>query len=173
MDDYVIIGEIVNTHGLRGELKVLPLTDEPKRFDELKEIHIKENGRSKKISKYKIDGVKYFKNFVILKLQGIDNANDALLLKRSSIIIDRKDAIVPKQNSYFIFDLIGLEVYDEDEQFLGIITDVIQTGSNDCYNVKKKDGTEYFIPALKSVVSDVNISLKKMTVKLPKGLINE
>jgi 16S rRNA processing protein RimM len=172
MHDFLTIGQVANTHGLRGELKVLPLTDDPKRYNRLKKIFIEHHGSSKKISEFEIEGIKYFKNFVILKLVGLDKIEDAVLLKRSTILIDKSEAVTPPKDSYFLFDLIGLKVYDEDKAFLGDITDVIQTGSNDCYNVKKEDGSEFFIPALKTVVLNVDIDAKEMIVKLPKGLID-
>ncbi len=172
MQDFLTIGQITNTHGLRGELKVLPLTDDPKRYNSLKKVFVSSNGSSPKISEFEIEGVKYFKNFVILKFIGLDKFDDAVFLKRSSIMIDRNDAVTPPKDSYFIFDLIGIKVYDEGKTFLGDITDVIQTGSNDCYNVKKEDGTEFFIPAIKTVVIDVDIATKEMIVSLPKGLID-
>jgi 16S rRNA processing protein RimM len=168
--DFLQVGKVANTHGVRGELKVIPLTDNPERFNQLKTVYVEENG---KIDEYNIDGVKYYKNSVLLKLKGIDTVEEAEALKECHLLIDRKDAVTLPENSYFICDIVGLNVYDDALGFLGTISEVLCTGSNDVYVVKRKQGDDVLIPALKSVVKEVSIESGTMKVKLLKGLLDD
>jgi 16S rRNA processing protein RimM len=170
MEDYLEIGKIANTHGVKGELKIVPLTDDPKRFDNLKWIFADINGVLKKFS---IESVKYFKNFVILKFEGINDLNSAEALKGILIKIDRENAIKLPKNSFFICDLIFCLVYDEAGKLLGELKDVLQTGSNDVYIVRNENNKEILIPALKSVVKKVSIKDKRIIVSLPEGLVDD
>jgi len=184
MLDLITIGEIINTHGVRGELKILPLTDDPKRFKLLKKVIItsKEASETPLMSEIpatpempqtlEIQDIKYFKNFVILKFKDIDSIDSAEKYKKALIKIDRADAVKLPKDSYFIFDLIGIDVYDENDAFIGGITNVLQTGSNDCYNIRRNDGFEFYLPALKTVVLNVDVEDRKMTVRIPKGLLD-
>ncbi|MDP4094445.1 MAG: ribosome maturation factor RimM [Bacillota bacterium] len=168
MEEYLEIGKIINVHGVKGELKVLPLTDDPSRYDELKWAYIEKEGQLKR---YDFQGVKYFKGFVFLKLKGIDAVEDAELLKNLFIKVDRKNAVKLPENSYFICDLIGCEVLDENDNKLGILNNIISTGSNDVYIVKDENDREILIPALKSVVREISVDNKIIRVTLPEGLI--
>lgn len=163
---YLRIGKVVNTHGIKGELRVIPLTENIERFEDLKQVYIDDE----KLIKMDIEYVKYHKNFVLVKFKGIDSMNDAEKLKNTYVLIDRKDAVKLPENSYFIADLIDLNVYDENNVYLGKIQDVISTGSNDVY-VVKSESNEILIPALKSIVKQISIEEGKMSVELPEGLI--
>lgn len=163
---YLRIGKIVNTQGIKGEMRVIPLTDDVSRFDDLKYVLIDDTLMMYKNVQY----VKYHKNFVILKLDGIDNMNDAEKYKNKYILVDRKDAIDLPEGSYFICDIIDLEVYDIDGKRLGRVADILKTGSNDVYIVKNGEN-EIMLPALKSVVKSIDIENSKMIVELPEGLI--
>lgn len=172
MLQYFEIGKIVNTHGVRGEVKIIPLTDDPKRYNKLKSAYISSE-ISENMQKYTFEGVKYHKKFVILKIKDINDANEAEKLKGKFIIIDRKDAVKLPKDSFFICDLINCEVYDENDNKLGKLIDVIKTGSNDVYVVRDENKKEILIPALKSVVKEVSVEDKKIIVMLPQGLIDD
>lgn len=159
MEDLLIVGEIINTHGLRGEMKVMPLTDDMRRFDYLEDVILK----GKKV---KVEGVKYFKDKVILKLEGINTIEEAEKLKRTYLEIERENAIELEEDEYFIVDLVGCTVVDTDGFEYGKIKDVIQTPSNDVYWVQ--GNKEILIPVLKDIVLDINIDEKLITIK-PSG----
>lgn len=167
MVEYMTIGQITRAYGINGEIKVYPLTDNIMRFEMLDELYIDE---SCKLIKYKIQRVKYDKNLVILKLEGIDDIERAESLKNSYIKIHRKDAISLPVDSFFICDIIGIKVYTIEGLYLGDIKDVIQTGSNDVFVIKNQK-TEILIPALKSIFKKVDINERVMVVDLPEGLI--
>lgn len=168
MQNLLEIGQIVNSYGIKGFFKVVPFTDKITRFNDLKTIYIEKN---KKLEEKEIEEVKYHKNLVLLKLKGIDDINQTLEYKNCYIKIDRKNAVELPQNSYFIIDLIGMEVYTENEELLGKITDVFPTGSNDVYVVKDELGKQILLPAIKDVIKDVNVTDKKMIVHLLEGMV--
>ena len=164
MDKYIEIGKIVNTYGIKGQLKIVPYTDNIKRFEKLKKIYINEK-------EYLIENVKYIKNIVILKLQGINTIEQAEEYRNLYMYIDRKDAIKLPKDTYFIRDLIGIEVYTNDGEKLGIIDDIFKTGSNDVYVVRNSLGKQILLPAISSVIEKIDLENKKVTVNLLKGLI--
>ena len=161
MDNLLEIGQIVNSYGIKGFLKVVPFTDNVKRFDDLKTIYIEKN---KKLSEIEIEEVKYHKNLVLLKLKGIDDINDTLEFKNCYIKIDRKDAVELPEDTYFIVDLIDMDVTTDEGENLGKIVDVFPTGSNDVYVVKDELGKQILLPAIGDVVKKVDIISKKMTI---------
>ena len=162
------IGQIVNTFGIKGIVKVVPFTDDITRFDNLKKVYIKTKKEKKE---YDIEEVKYHKNMVLLKLKGIENPEDAALLKNAYLLVDRKDAVPLPKNSYYIVDLLGLEVYTEEGVLLGILEDIYNTGSNDIYVVKDEKGKQILLPAISDVIKNIDIENKKITVHLLNGLI--
>lgn len=170
IQEYLEVGKIVNTHGIKGEIKVIPLTDDPQRFKKLKKVFIDKAGSIEKVS---IEDVKFQKNTVILKLKGIDDLTTAETLKDLYLKVDRQDAIKLPKDSFFVCDLIGCEVFDEKGKSLGILKDILKTGSNDVYSVGRENEKEILIPALKSVVKEIIIEDKKIIVSLPKGLIDD
>ncbi|KPU43932.1 ribosome maturation factor RimM [Oxobacter pfennigii] len=165
MVEYMRIGKIVNTQGIKGEVRVIPLTEDINRFDDLNFVFLDDE----KLVKLEIEQVKYHKNFVLIKFMGYDDMSKSETLKDNYILIDRANAIKLPKGSYFVSDLINLSVYEKDV-FLGKIIDILTTGSNDVYIVKDKD-REILIPALKSVVKEININEGKMEVELPEGLM--
>lgn len=168
MNDFLEIGQIVNSYGIKGFFKVVPFTDNITRFDDLKNIYIEKN---KKLEKKEIEEVKYHKNLVLLKIKGIDDINDTEQYKNCYLKIDRKNAAKLPEDTYFITDIIGIEVFTEDGELLGNVIDVFPTGSNDVYVVKDELGKQILLPAIGDVVKNVDIISKKMTVKLIAGLI--
>ena len=169
MLEYLIIGQLINTHGVKGELKATALTDDPNRFKKLKWVYIDKNG---KLEKYDITGVKFFKQFVILKFDNVDTIEEAERLKGLYMKIDRANAVKLPKDSFFITDILGMSVFDENDTLLGKLVDVIQTGSNDVYVVRNAEGNEILIPALKSVVKEVSLEDGRISVILPKGLLD-
>lgn len=168
MVDYLKIGQIVNTHGVKGEVKVFPLTDDIKRFGKLKYLYMKQ---AEEYSIINIEGVKYFKNLVILKLEGINDMNEAMKLMDAYLYVNRENAVKLAKDTYFIADLVGMDVYALDDQRLGSIKDVFSTGSNDVYEIKKDDGKTFLIPAIKDVVMEVDVEKRRMRIQLLEGLL--
>ena len=154
MEQLLQVGVISSTHGIRGEVKVFPTTDDPNRFKKLKQV-ILDTGREQK--DLEIEGVKFFKQFVILKFKGIDNINDIEKYKGKSLYVTREHAVKLKKDEYFIADLIGLRAIDEEGEAFGTISDVIQTGANDVYVVTTKQGEEVMIPAIKDCILEVSV----------------
>lgn len=167
MEQLMEIGQIVNTYGIKGFLKVVPYTDDVTRFEDLKQIYI-ETKRELKL--FEIEDIKYSKNLVLIKLKGIDDINVAQIYKGCYIKINRKDAVKLKENSYFIVDLIGIHVYTDTDEDLGHITDVYSTKANDIYVVKDDMGKQILLPAIGQVIKSVDIENKKMIVHLIEGL---
>ncbi|MGI6224688.1 MAG: ribosome maturation factor RimM [Peptococcales bacterium] len=161
------VGQILTTHGHKGEVKVLPLTDNQERFKKLEYVYVEMPvGKTK----MQIENVRRFKNFVIIKFKEIPDMSAAEMLRGKYIVIDENQLVELPEGHFFIFQIIGLEVY-ENETYLGQITDVIQTGSNDVYIVKNNE-KQILIPALKSIVQEINLEHKKMLVTLPEGLVD-
>ncbi|MBP5426934.1 MAG: ribosome maturation factor RimM [Clostridiales bacterium] len=170
MQQYFEIGKIVNTHGIRGELKVIPLTDNISRYNDLEWVYVNKKGKR---DKYIIDGVRYHKQNVLLKLQNVDNMSVAEEFKGLFIEVPRELAITLPENSYFISDLIGCVIVDENNKNLGILVEVLKTGSNDVYLIKNDLGKEILLPAIKDVVLNVDVDGKRIDVKLMEGLIDD
>lgn len=171
----LLIGEIINVHGVKGALKVQPLTDDLSRFSKLKEVYVKDakarpDGKHLYNKKYKIISALVSGGFVILRLYGIDDRDMADLFRGCFLEIDRKDAIDLPQDSYFIGDLIGAKVVEDSGDELGILHDVYQTGSNDVYAVKRPGKKDILLPAIGSVIKDVDIENGIVTVSLIPGL---
>ena len=169
MEDLLQVGAIAQTHGIRGEVKVFPMTDDVRRFQKLKEI-ILDTGKEKMT--LEIESVKYFKKFVILKFKGFDNINDIERYKGKALYVTRENAVKLGRDEYFIADLIDLEVYDEDEHYLGVLVNVIETGANDVYEVKFEDGREVLFPAIRQCILDVDMENRKMKVHIMDGLLD-
>ena len=162
MTNHLEIGQIVNTFGINGYVKVKPFTDDITRFDKLKRVYINNN-------EYEIEGVKYHKDLVLLKFKGIDKIEQAEQLRNLYIEIDRKDGVL-EEGAYYIVDLIGLEVYTDTGKLLGKLDDIYNTGSNDIYVVKDELGKQLLLPAIKDVIKEINLEEEKIIVHLIKGL---
>lgn len=170
MKEYLEIGQIIGTHGIKGTLKIKPLTDDIMRFSELKKVYMT---IKKELIEFSIEEVKYNNNTVLLKLKDIDTIESAQAYKGVYLQIDRKDSVELPENSYFIVDLIGLQVYDEENnELLGKIEDIYNTGSNDIYVVRNEiTGKQILLPAIKDVIKKIDIENKKIVVKIIEGLI--
>ena len=168
MTKYLEIGQIVNTFGIKGMVKVKPFTDDIKRFDKLKTIYI-ENKQSRK--EYEVEEVKYHKDMVLVKLKGINTIEEANLLRQSYLLVDREQEEPLAEGVYYIVDLIGLDVYTDEGQLLGKVDDIFNTGSNDIYVVKNELGKEILLPGIPEVLKKVDLDNKKITVHLIPGLM--
>lgn len=166
--EYFEIGQIVNTFGIKGFVKVVPFTDDISRFEELKSILVEKN---KKLIEMEIEEVKYHKNFVLLKLKGIEDINEAEKYKSCYLKIHRDNARKLPEGTYFIADLIGLNVYTEDGTLLGKVDDIYNSGANDIYVIKDELGKQILLPALKKVIKQIDIDNEKIIVHLLEGLI--
>lgn len=170
MEEYLEIGQIVNTNGLKGMLKIKPFTDDITRFEDLEFVYIQ---KGQELIEKNIEEVKYVKNMVLLKLEGIDNIDEAEKYRNLYIKINKKDIGDIPEDSYLIVDMLKCNVYTDEDKLLGKMVDVLTTGSNDVYVVKTESGKEILLPAIKEVVKDINIQNKKIIVKLMDGLIWE
>ncbi|MBQ8041327.1 MAG: ribosome maturation factor RimM [Lachnospiraceae bacterium] len=169
MKERLQVGVISSTHGVRGEVKVFPTTDDMNRFKKLKEVTLVTEKTERIL---KITSVKFFKQFVILKFDGIDALNDVEIYKGASLLVDRKHAVKLEKDEYFIADLIDLVVVDEEENEIGILVDVMKTGANDVYIVKNNEGRELLFPAIKECILNVDFKKKKITVHVMDGLLD-
>lgn len=169
MKEYFEIGQIVNTNGLKGVLKVKPFTDDITKFERLKAIYIDFKGD---LRAFKIERVWFHKQMVMLKLEGINSIEEAEKYRNCFIRIDREDEEELPEDVYYIQDLIDCVVYTDENVILGTLKDVFPTGSNDVYVVKAEDGKEILLPAIGDVIKDVDIQNKKITVHLLDGLIS-
>ena len=168
MKEYFEIGQIVNTSGLKGILKIKPFTDDIKKFSNLKTIYIKTKSG---LTEFKIEQVRYVKNMVMLKLAGIDTVEEAEKYRNLYIKILRDQEEELEEGSYYVVDILGCKVNTDANQELGKIVDVFQTGSNDVYVVKDEQGKQILLPAIKQVIKNVDIKNKIITVHLLKGLV--
>ena len=166
MQNRLQVGVITSTHGVRGEVKIFPTTDDPKRFESLKEVWMDQNGQEVKL---KITGVKFFKKYVILKFEGFDTIEQIEKYRGKELFVDRKDAVELEKDEFFIADLIGLNVETTDGRNIGTIQQVLQTGANDVYVVGGLS-KEYYLPAIAECVKSIDLGQNKMIVFLMKGL---
>lgn len=168
MEDLLKVGVITTTHGVRGEVKVYPTTDEPERFLELDYVLL-DTGRE--LRKLEIKNVKFFKNLVILKFKGVDNINDIEKYKGRDLWIPREEGQKLEEDEYYIADLLGMSVVLEDGQEFGTLKDVMETGANDVYIIDSAEHGEVLLPAIKECILDVDLEKNVMTIHLMKGLI--
>lgn len=175
MEDMLKVGVITSTHGVKGEVKVFPTTDDAKRFKQLKHV-ILDTGMEKLT--LEIEGVKFFKNMVILKFKEIDNIDDVQKYRQMDLYVERKNAVKLHKDEYFIADLIGIEVFEEDDKFVGKLTDVLITGANDVYVVELAEGfsdseqKEVLLPAIAECIRNIDIEANKMVVHVMEGLLD-
>lgn len=168
MTKYLEIGQIVNTFGIKGMVKVMPFTENIERFSKMKTVYVKNKKENKK---YEIEEVKYHKNMVLIKFKGIENPEQADLLRQSYLLVDRADEEPLEEGTYYIVDMIGLEVYTDEGELLGILEDIFNTGSNDIYVVKNELGKQILLPSIPDVIKKIDMPNKKVIVHLLPGLV--
>ena len=169
MEQFLQVGVISSTHGIRGEVKVFPTTDEPARFKKLKKVLL-DTGKER--LELEIQSVKFFKQFVIVivKFRGIDNINDIEKYKGKSLMVPREDAVQLEEDEYYIADLIGMEVYTDGGRF-GTLKDVMETGANEVYIIDSDEHGEVLVPAIHDCILDVDVEKQTMKIRLMDGLI--
>ncbi len=170
MEDRFQVGVLTSPHGVRGEIKVYPTTDDPRRFKRLKEV-ILDTGKENRI--LEIESVKFSKQMVILKFKGFDNPDDIAKYRQCSIYVTRENAVRLGKDEYFIADLMGLKVHNEDGEEIGVLRDVLETGANDVYIIDLHDGRELLLPAIKDCVLDVDVEGGQMKIHILDGLLDE
>ena len=170
LEDLLQVGILSSTHGVRGEIKVFPTTDDVKRFKKNKEYIL---GTKNGNMDVRVESVKFFKQFVILKFEGIDTLDDILAYKGCSLYVNRAHAVKLQKDEYFIADLIGVEVFDEDDNYIGKLTDVLETGANDVYEITTEDDKVYLFPAIKECIKKVDMDNRKITAYVMPGLMED
>ena len=168
MEDLLKVGVITTTHGVRGEVKVFPTTDDAERFLDIEYVLL---DTGKELKEMEISQVKFFKNMVILKFKGIDDRNDVERMRQAKLLVTRENAVELGKDEYFIADLIDMQVELEDGTAFGVLTDVMQTGANDVYCIRTEEHGEVLIPAIKDCILDVDVEAGKMKIHLLDGLI--
>ena len=169
MENLLRVGVITSTHGVRGEVKVFPTTDDMNRFKKLKTVILDTKKGHKTLN---VESVKFFKNMVILKFKGYDNINDVEMWRQMDLLITRDQAVKLSPDENFIVDLIGLTVMTDEGEKLGVMKDVLQTGANDVYIVKMADGKEVLLPAIKDCILNVDLEKGEMLVHVLDGLLD-
>ena len=168
MQEYLEVGQIVNTNGLKGLLKINPFTDDITRFERLKTILV---DHKKELLEFEIESVRYQKKQVLLKLKGIDTIEEAEKYIEDYLKINRNKEEKLPEDTYYIVDLIGLDIYTEDGELLGKLDDIFSTGSNDVYVVKNSEGKQILLPAISDVIKNIDLEQKKIVVNLIEGLL--
>lgn len=166
LSDFTVIGRIINTRGIKGEVKIYPLTSDINRFDNLKSIYVGEELEELKISKTSKDN-----RFIYIKFEEYDNINNVLYLKEKNIYVHDKDRIKLEEGTYFVSDIIGCKVFNLDNIELGSIVDFIDNPANDIYVLRALDGNEYLIPAVSAFIKEINIDDKTIVIDPIEGLI--
>ena len=170
MEDFFQVGIITTTHGVGGEVKVFPTTDDPRRFKRLKEVLL---DTGKEHRNLEIEHVKFFKQFVILKFKGLDSMNDVEKFRQHALLVPRENAVRLGRDEYFIADLEGLQVRDEDGTPIGVLKSVMETGANDVYVIEMNDGRELLLPAIKQCVLEVDVEAGFIRIHILEGLLDE
>lgn len=168
MEEFLRVGVITSTHGIRGEVKVFPTTDNPERFYDLEEV-ILDTG--KEHLNLKVENVRFFKNLVIVKFEGIDNINDIEKYKGRDLLVTRENAVPLEEGEFFICDAIGSTVYEEDGKVFGTLKEVMETGANDVFIVEREDGTEVLLPYIDDCIREVNVEEKRIVAYIMPGLV--
>lgn len=167
MEERFQVGVIANTHGIGGEVKVFPTTDDEKRFKKLKEVFL-DTGKEEML--LHVTQARFQKNMVILKFKEFDNINQVESLRGKALFVDREHAVKLEKDEYFIADMIGMSVISDEGEALGMLEDVLQTGANDVYVIKEAGGQELLVPAIRECVVNVDIEARYMIIHLIPGL---
>ncbi|KAB3531408.1 16S rRNA processing protein RimM [Alkaliphilus serpentinus] len=162
---YLRVGKIASTHGIKGAVKVFPTTDYPERFEELKYVYLD------KTDKLIINNVQYQKNMVILTFKEFNDINQVERLKGKELFIDESQRRKLPEDTYYIADIIGIDVYTDKDVYLGKVKDIIQTGPSEVYVIGNDEGKEYMIPSVKEFIPIIDIDNKRIVVKPIEGMI--
>ncbi|MCK8816558.1 ribosome maturation factor RimM [Natroniella sulfidigena] len=165
-EELITIGQITRHHGNKGEARVIPLTDYPERFEYLERVYLIKDGTKDEVM---VEGIRYHKQFIIIKFVGIDGIGEIMPYKNYYLQIPKAEVLDLPENNFYLYDIIGIEVYTVEDEYLGQVKEVLETKANDVY-VVTKDGDELLIPATLEVVLDIDLNNERMEVKLPPGL---
>lgn len=168
MQEFLEIGQIVNTFGVKGMVKIKPFTDDITRFDNLKNVYVETN---KVKRQYEIEEVKYHKEMVLIKFKGIDKLEEAEMLRNAILKVNRKDEPELEEGTYYIVDLLGIDVYSDEGEHLGKLDDIYNHGSSDIYVVKNELGKQLLLPAISDVIKEINLEEKRIVVHILEGLV--
>lgn len=169
MEQFLRVGVITSPHGIRGEVKVFPTTDDINRFKKLKEVYL-DTGRER-LSLH-VEQVKFFKGMAILKFKEFNNINDVEPFRKKDLLVSREQAVKLAPNENFIVDLIGLTVMTDEGEAFGTVKDILQTGANDVYVITGKDGKEYLFPSIKECILNVDLDKGQVLVHILDGLLD-
>lgn len=165
--DFLEIGKIINTHGLKGEVKISAWTDYPEDFENLEYVLTKSGNEEKRLN---ISGIKYQKNNLIVKFREIGSIEEAQSYKNAVLYVPKSELGELPENVYYIADLIGCEVLSETGEKIGVLWDIFSTGSNDVYDIKRENAKNLLVPIIDGVVKSVDTDNKKIVIKIPEGL---
>ena len=169
MDNYLRVGVISSTHGIAGEVKVFPTTDDNNRFKKLKQVFL---DTGKEYLELEVERVRFFKNMVIVKFKGINNINDIEKYKGKDLLVTRENAVPLEEDEYFIYDIMGAQVVDEEGKEIGTLVEVLATGANDVYVVKTPQGKEILMPVIDECILDIDFDNKVVTAHIMPGLLD-
>jgi len=170
MEDYFRIGVITTTHGLKGQVKVYPTTDDPEKFETLKTCYLK--GAKGEMKPLTITGCSYFKGLVILGFEEIQTIDDAIPLRQKELYCDRENAVPLEEGEYYLADIIGCEVFDEDGNKLGVMEDYLETAAQDVYKIRRDNGKEFLVPAVDAFIKEVDVAGGRMVIHVIPGMID-
>ena len=164
--EYFEVGQIVNTHGVRGMVRVISHSDDPDRFFTLKKVLL-DDGKNTELE---IESASYHKQFILLKFKGIEDMDAAITIKGKMLRVHESEGLELETDEYYLKDIYDMEVYDGDGTLLGIVADIIFTGANDVYVVKKEGAKDLLLPAIKQCILDVDVANNRMVVHVMEGL---
>jgi len=170
MEDYFRIGVITTTHGLKGEVKVFPTTEDPGRFEDLEKCYLKDKNEYKPLT---VSSVRYFKNLVILGFKEYTDIDQVMPLRSKELYVDREHAIPLEEGEYYVADILGCDVLDEEGKKLGILEDYMETGAQDVYRIRRDNGKEFLLPAVDEFIKKVDVEGRKMIIRLIPGMADE
>lgn len=171
--EYLVLGEILRPHGIRGELRVKLMTDYPERINDLEFVYLSKSPDSKKVKPYTVQHMRMHQDYGLLKLQGIDDRSDADVLRQLFVMVHIEDAVPLEEDEIYLYQLIGIEVHTESGELLGTISDVMETGANDVYVIDSPKHGEILFPVLDETIVESDIDNGTITVKIPDGLLPE
>ena len=169
MEQFLRVGVITSPHGIRGEVKVFPTTDDINRFKKLKEVYL-DTGKER--LSLRVEQAKFFKGMAILKFREFNSINEVEPFRKKDLLVSREHAVQLAPNAIFIVDLIGLAVVTDEGEEFGTVKDILQTGANDVYVITGKDGKEYLFPSIKECILDVDLDKGQVLVHILDGLLD-
>ncbi len=170
MDDLFRIGQITSAHGIRGDVKVFPVTSEPDRFLDMDKVLLAREGEEEHVTEYEITKASHFKNLILLHLKGVEDRNQAEALAGFSLWVTREDALPLEEDEYFFKDLLDCQVFDESGAKVGTVSDVMETGANDVLVVEDAEGKELLLPIIEDCILEIDVEEKRILMRWMEGL---